>query len=96
VERRFAVRFRSLALAATFGVVVTMASIPAEADVSFSGKGYYLETAVTTPIDVVVILIGGPYPSESVCKAALAALPEDKQHASSCRFETQDPNKDTE
>ena len=66
----------------------------ANADVTFSSAGYYLETAKAMAFDVVVLLLGGPYSTEAGCKSAQAALPPDQQQHSSCHYEKQDPNKD--
>ena len=77
------------------GVVLATTAMAAGADDgTFTGKGYYVETAVASAFDVAVVMLGGPYKTMAECKAALHALPTDQQQHAACHFAKKDPNAD--
>lgn len=73
----------ALVMLATAGAL----SCPAQADISWSGAGWYVE-ALSGFFDFE--LISGPYASEEACKTALPADTEDTSYM--CSDEEQDPS----
>ncbi len=74
-------------LAAGFVLAAALASVPAEADVAWTGPGWYVE-ASATGLDTE--LVSGPYADEATCKANQPA--DDDNYMYDCEYETSDPN----
>lgn len=88
-------RMRSLYSIACGLLTMTAASLPANADVKWSGPGYYLTEEDSAAGLGDAFLVSGPYASQADCTSALNALPQKDQDNTyldpGCDYEATDP-----
>ena len=87
------VRARIWAMTAGFILAGGIASLPAMADVSWSGPGWYINGVHTDDQGYPdgLSLLFGPFSSEAECKSALSALPADEQEDVECDHFAKEP-----
>lgn len=68
-------------------ISVAVASGSAQADISWSGAGWYVEA---TEMGFDAALVSGPYTDEGACNAARPADNDDESYY--CQYEGTDPN----
>lgn len=77
-------------LVSGFLLAAIIVSVPARADVTWTGSGWYAE-AIDPNFDI--ILLSGPYSSKADCEPALNQYPQNGDYLFSCTYETSDPTK---